>query len=409
MKKIFAFFLVFLYLFNIDFVFIPSSLKTRMFIGCLFFISLFFSNEKLKIDRLTGGVLIFSFLLFVIAFISASINLQSDFWLVQFAILTLLYFAASKFTARNISEILNHDIHNAYKLIVYVILFHNVIAFLGIIVPGLMELIIGMQGGGREAYSQYMIDSRLRSYGFGEGQFFVGGIMTGFGLILQSYLMKMKKMNVGLGMIIYLLILATGIFIARTSIVGAICSMLFIIPTKRMSFKIAVKSIYGLLFLVLTTGAIVIYLINNEIVDVSWAFGFFELGFNDPSLQQLSQMYNTYPETLKTWVIGDAYFMDPSGGSYYMHTDVGWIRIIFCGGILYLILFFLFHRYLAKHIVVNGSNFRNDVLLALAFVILLFAGNMKGFTNLLPYMFLLLMLQLECKKTKKDESYSCSL
>lgn len=59
-----------------------------------------------------------------------------------------------------------------------------------------------------------------------------------------------------------------------------------------------------------------------------------------------------FPETLKTWIIGDGYFLNPSDidsyytgkiyGGYYMGTDVGYLRFIFYFGLIGLIAFSIF-------------------------------------------------------------------
>ena len=55
-----------------------------------------------------------------------------------------------------------------------------------------------------------------------------------------------------------------------------------------------------------------------------------------------------YPETLKTWIIGDGYFSNPKSDPYYTgeiypgfykDTDVGYLRFIFYFGVTGLLLF----------------------------------------------------------------------
>ena len=60
------------------------------------------------------------------------------------------------------------------------------------------------------------------------------------------------------------------------------------------------------------------------------------------SNDRLKGMY-VFPETLKTWLIGDGYFSNPRNidpyfigkeiGGYYMGTDVGYLRFIFYFGL----------------------------------------------------------------------------
>lgn len=401
--------LFFCYIYNFNLFFIPFSLKTRMLIGALGAGGMLLTTtgqQCQRIGKVTGTIVGFCFSLLVVAILSIAINFQSDYWLIQFVVLTIIYLIASKYSAQKICKVANYDIYKVYRWFVYLILLHNVVAFLGLLIPGLMSVIIEIQGVDR-VFNQYMIDSRLRSYGLGEGQFFVGGLISGFGLILLAYLMKMNKVSTWRGFVLYILVLITGIFIARTTIVGIICSLVFLIPNKKPTFKIRGKNIIFLIITLMVITSATKVVLQNDVVDTSWAFNFFEEGTKDPSLQDLKRHYK-YPESRKTWLIGDAFFMDPKGRGYYMHTDVGWLRIIFCGGLLALFVYIAFHSYIANMIIKKGQNSRNDSLLAVAFMVLLLAGSMKGFTNLLPYMFLLLMSQIECQKNinNKNESYT---
>src|SRR5699024_8719355 len=50
-------------------------------------------------------------------------------------------------------------------------------------------------------------------------------------------------------------------------------------------------------------------------------------GFESSSTNRLKEMY-ILPDNLITWLIGDGKMQSLTGG-YYMHTDVGYIRLIF--------------------------------------------------------------------------------
>lgn len=57
-----------------------------------------------------------------------------------------------------------------------------------------------------------------------------------------------------------------------------------------------------------------------------------------------------WPESLKTWIIGDGFFMNPTeipdkfgqtSVGFYMHTDIGYLRYIFYFGVIGLLLMML--------------------------------------------------------------------
>ena len=54
-----------------------------------------------------------------------------------------------------------------------------------------------------------------------------------------------------------------------------------------------------------------------------------------------------FPETTKTWLIGDGYFMSPTKPGFYMGTDIGYLRFIFYCGLAGLSVFCVFFIYLS--------------------------------------------------------------
>ena len=62
-------------------------------------------------------------------------------------------------------------------------------------------------------------------------------------------------------------------------------------------------------------------------------------------------LFRSYPETFKTWFIGDGYIENPKNdpyfigkiwGGYYMGTDVGYLRFIYYFGLIGLSAFIIF-------------------------------------------------------------------
>jgi len=107
----------------------------------------------------------------------------------------------------------------------------------------------------------------------------------------------------------------------------------------------------GVLFLSLI---ICVYLYNNVPAARSLFRFAFESFFNwmetgewrSSSTDMLSGMW-LLPESLKTWIIGDGYFADPSGGGYYMGVDIGYLRFIYYCGLLGVAAFSAFFIYLS--------------------------------------------------------------
>jgi hypothetical protein len=100
--------------------------------------------------------------------------------------------------------------------------------------------------------------------------------------------------------------------------------------------------------------SICIYLYNNvKEVHILLQFGFegfinwIETGKWETTSTNILQNMWIFPETLKTWIIGDGYFTDPFDSKlFYMQTDVGYLRFVFYCGVPGLLIFSLLFVYL---------------------------------------------------------------
>jgi hypothetical protein len=196
---------------------------------------------------------------------------------------------------------------------------------------------------------------------------------------------------------------------ARTTIVGAMVALGYLmIPNspsrKNMKFALVVVSILALLI-----GYSVPILLNSEKYGMVIRFAF-EAFFNyteygsleTESSNDLQTMYR-FPEQLKTYFIGDGWLNHPEiEGYYYMQTDVGYLRLIYFGGIGYCLLWFIFHYLMLNRIVVN-LNVKEVKWFVLTLFVFLVIVNVKGLADFYPLVFLLLIFSSEFKalQTKK--------
>lgn len=155
-----------------------------------------------------------------------------------------------------------------------------------------------------------------------------------------------------------------GNMIARTTTVGSLIGLAVIIgfPVfgiyKNGESRPVLRPFLIMLAIIIPVSAFLYS--NNETFHDSIRFGFegffslVEKGYWETnSNNQLEQMY-VWPDNLKTWLLGDGYFISALRDSYYvgdddgffyMNTDVGFCRFIFYFGIVGL---FLFALYFAK-------------------------------------------------------------
>lgn len=188
----------------------------------------------------------------------------------------------------------------------------------------------------------------------------------------------------------FFFIAIVGNMIARTTTVGiglaVICWFMCIRISKIKENIFSNSRFWGWLFLMFVVALGVSFYLYNQSPEIEkkmrFAFeGFFNLFENGEwevsSNEKLRTMY-VFPETLKTWIIGDGYFSNPKNvdpyfigkeiRGYYMGTDVGYLRFIFYFGIVGLIAMILFIFKSGRICIKNLPSYR------LMFVILLLAN-----------------------------------
>lgn len=134
-------------------------------------------------------------------------------------------------------------------------------------------------------------------------------------------------------------------------------------------------------------------ILAKDILNIGWAFEIFISYFDDGTIEtastnHLKSMF-VYPETFKTYLIGDALFED-SSGAYYMNTDVGYLRLLFYWGVGGLFLFWLFQFYVYKNIYLLSGKDKNIFSLICLIIFYVFVLNIKGFYDANFLAFLLL-------------------
>jgi hypothetical protein len=170
---------------------------------------------------------------------------------------------------------------------------------------------------------------------------------------------KSSKKMLAVYFAMFVVIAIVGSIIARTTSVGIPIAFAYVIyATGIWKIRIRNKDLKLWIVLIGIVGLLVlfaIYLYNNtEYVRGLLRFGFeglinwIETGeWRTGSTDILNNMW-ILPETLKTWIIGDGYFMNPMAPGFYMKTDIGYLRFIYYSGLCGLVAFSMFFVYLAR-------------------------------------------------------------
>ena len=213
------------------------------------------------------------------------------------------------------------------------------------------------------AQGQELMHEINRLYGIG-AQLDVAGsrfsvVLAGMGFYLSEIVRPLKPATRIYYMVSFLAISVIGNMIARTTLVGVVVGLAFVVLGqffRSSDYNSNSKQVaFFSWVLVLMAGIVVCVILYNTDPQarrlLRFAFeGFFSLverGHWETTSTDKLQTMVVFPETLHTWIIGDGYFMnsrydvnylgDATEEGFYMGTDVGYLRFIFYFGIIGLI------------------------------------------------------------------------
>ena len=136
--SIFIFALVFVYCANIHFVFLPALLRTKLIIGVIGIVYVFFSYlHRFPKNNITP--LLYTIIpLFVWMSLSVLLNSSGDYWFLQFSLVQIAYICG----AWMIVDICGiNSVSKLAKLLVLYVLVQNTVAFLGLQIPSIRTFI----------------------------------------------------------------------------------------------------------------------------------------------------------------------------------------------------------------------------------------------------------------------------
>ncbi len=270
---------------------------------------------------------------------------------------------------------------------------------------------------------QDLLNSVHRMYGLG-ASLDTAGIRFSCALVMIAYLVinqnDTSKSQIIVPLILsYLTIAVVGNMVARTTSVGVIVSFLYLVyktDLHRLNVSdVSVRFWRWMILILVCAVPVMVYLYNNNAIihsNLRFAFegifNYFERGeLSTSSTDRLKTMY-VFPETVKTWLVGDGYFSDPrftdpyfTGkivGGYYMGTDVGYLRFIFYFGLVGLAAFSLF---MVRAATVCAGRLRGQKALVYLLLLINFLVWLKVATDI----FLVFALFLTIGKEENEEYY----
>lgn len=179
--------------------------------------------------------------------------------------------------------------------------------------------------------------------------------------------------------VIFLFTALAAILTGRTSFI----TLSLLLTFSLFYYKIKFSS----LFPILISGLFIFYFLFEFLLEYfeldrlnkiyNWAFEMFISGSNGlestSSSTILLRMLNK-GINLESIILGDGYFL--SNGGYYMHTDVGYYRFIYFGGIIWIIFLFYYYFIINRVLPLNKIKTLNLMFILLSILFLIF--NIKG-------------------------------
>lgn len=251
-----------------------------------------------------------------------------------------------------------------------------------------------------------------RFIGFGSN-FFTGVLKYGVAFLSILVLPYVHHCRLTNNKLIYwlsvTLIAIGGILTGRTFFVAIAIGLFMIIllnSKNLLSFIFNnIKASIGVLIAFLFLYAIAANFMEAERFENMFNFvfelfiNFFELNsLETGSTNRMQEMF-FFPDNLNTWIFGDGRMFSNTGG-YYMHTDIGFIRLLFYFGlpstIYFIYLHYVYYKILSKETHVKALKY-----LFLFMLIWILTLNFKGLVFESKYIVIFLLIFILQKKHRK--------
>lgn len=349
------------FFFPFEFTFLPG-INTKMLLaamGLVLFVARAAASRSASLDKDFFVLIVFASLVSLSGIISVVYNATTDLSYASYVVSFFVWMGGAYFVVSSIRFL--HGKVTPLMVINYlaaICVVQCVIALLISRNPLVKDFVDSFLGG-----DGFMGKLENRMYGIGCA-LDVAGLKFSCVLVAISFVVMnglcQPKLQTTIYWIAYLVIAVVGNMIGRTTSVGVVVSLIYIlVHCIFYGYREFLKShVLPLLLLMVALLPLLIYLYNNSPKtreDLRFGFeGFFSLAetgrWETNSNNRLSDMF-VLPDNPKTWIIGDGYFDNPYSDpnfngdnptEFYKGTDVGYLRFIYYFGVIGLISFVVF-------------------------------------------------------------------
>ena len=349
------------FFFPFEFTFLPG-INTKMLLaamGLVLFVARAAASRSASLDRDFFVLIVFASIVSLSGIISVVYNATTDLSYASYVVSFFVWMGGAYFVVSSIRFL--HGKVTPLMVINYlaaICVVQCVIALLISRNPLVKDFVDSFLGG-----DGFMGKLENRMYGIGCA-LDVAGLKFSCVLVAISFVVMnglcQPKLQTTIYWIAYLVIAVVGNMIGRTTSVGVVVSLIYIlVHCIFYGYREFLKShVLPLLLLMVALLPLLIYLYNNSPKtreDLRFGFeGFFSLAetgrWETNSNNRLSDLF-VLPDNPKTWIIGDGYFDNPYSDpnfngdnptEFYKGTDVGYLRFIYYFGVIGLISFVVF-------------------------------------------------------------------
>ena len=401
-KKIIAIALLFSFIYQISYIFLPFNIPFVMgLIGMPIYLykNITFprKDRKYVMDILSSLLPVA-----IVAALSIIGNLSSDFYFVKWAITNMLYFFGAYLMFLLLrGAFRDFSFGRLVDLLVLCAVVQLTLALIMFFSPTIKDVLQPLIHES-EIAQEAMERAATRLVGFGT-HFFLSGTTHAFILIMIAISFTLRKVSLFKSVVMmlsFIFIAAVGSMMARTTLVGVLFAIVIVL-LRRRGKKYFISGLVLSTIIISVASVSFLDLIGDD-MELLFNFGFEafvkfqETGsFSTSSTDGMLRLYK-FPTTWETWLLGDAIY--EVGKGYYMNTDIGYCRLIFYFGILGFIAYMWFEYYTLKRIFPpkKYGNILWSILLCFVFAI-----NGKGTYDIFPYVCLFGFFMYPCRPQKQ--------
>lgn len=343
-----------------------------------------FSKEYFKIVYLSIFISLLYFISVLLNNISLNSNPMSEYLIRTLVNIFTSFFIVEFFKIKSYKKIL--------KVVTFVIVVDLVIALLRFYIEPFSN-ILNLIFLPDDRIFRYYIEYKTRLIGLG-GYFFNGGVQLSIGLICIAYLIEKEKSKIKYK-VLFCITLIIGTFEAGTTMIGGILGIFYLLK------KEVIKKL-KIFFFMISSMMLLLFFYFSKIIFYSSKKNFF-LEYFSTKLVSVEEMLTMYKISFdpKTIFIGDGIW-NLKDGSYYMNTDIGYLRIFYCIGIFGICFFLLIN--LSIYLFFKKNKEKEIEKLSLYLLILTLILNLKGYVDIPKLSYLIFTLGIK-KYLLKENKY----